>query len=439
MEERIKINAESGERTADGSVRFSSHPAGAPFEGCMEMVHNMLAYGKNKGKIDIVSCGGILCNYRFYNNGDGEKLPTYERLKLIGQRAGKTISAQEGVSLCGIGTEVMALSSRPYADSTVTAHINVVRDGMTYGLILSFNGSTKEVSYEMIQPKESNAENSYEVEFKGCKSLLPEEIKNLRAQIADTMYGQNFEIVLSTEEDRYKITPCDFLYRDLLRGTPNYVKYTFTLDKEGMGETLVLELSNVSEIIKGGEGNEYEENSMCSPRLSGGAFRYKNIATVCRGDMGWFAGSSYDKGHSTRNNVRYDITMGDYVFTELHKESQVKTKTTIKLSELKDKFRDDLKIYDENGKEYKVSKIITIITDFISDHKTGGNSEKNIKETNLAINDNFDNGSLTQNDIDSTIKVLQMVSGMMKVETLIKKVLMPFNNKKREICFDYAE
>ena len=47
MEERIKIINETGERNADGSVRFSSHPAGDPMSGIMEMVHNMLTYGKS--------------------------------------------------------------------------------------------------------------------------------------------------------------------------------------------------------------------------------------------------------------------------------------------------------------------------------------------------------------------------------------------------------
>ena len=436
MSERTEIITETGERKADGSVRFSAHSAGNPMAGVMEMIHNLVTYGKSKGKVIMEPCGGDMCNYRFYNNADIEKLPTFEKLKTIAETAGKSISSNEGVSLCGVGTEVMGLSSRPYADSTVTCQITVVRSGFTYGIILTFKGTSKEILYEIIPPKESDAENSYDVIFKGCKMLSASEVVDLKRRIVDTMPDNGLEIVFLTDEERCVLTHQDFLYRKELVGTNNYKKFSFKLEN---GESLILEISDVADLIKSGRGNEYEDNCQCSPSLSGGTFRYKGIATICRGSMGWKFSGAYSAEHPTRNNIRFDISGGEYVFRELHKESQVKTETVISLKGLKDEFRDTLKIYDENGEEYEISEIPTYIKQFCSEHKTDKNSDKNIQETRTSLSDGVGRGEITKNDIQSAIKVLGYVCGRMNTRTLVEQVLESFNNKEEKPCYNRAE
>lgn len=424
MEDRKEITSENGKREADGSVRFAAHPSGAPFDGLMEPVHNMFTYGKDKGRIDIIPRGGKICDYRFYNDATVEMLPTYERLKIISEKAGASISANEGVSLCGVGTEVAALSCRPYSDSTVTAVINVVRDGFVYGTILTFNGYTKEISYEMITPKESNSENSYEVTFKNCKMLTDNEIKSWKTKIADTMYGKKFAIIFSTDEDKCKITPCDFLYRDKLRGTNDYEEHVFTVvDGDGNSEILKLEIADVSSVIKNGEGNMYEDTTQYSPDLSGGAYRYQDIATVCRGDDSWKVSGAYKKGHPTRNNIRYDVTMGKFMFTELHKESQVKTKTNIVFSNIKDKYRSDLKIYDENGNEFSISEIEELIVNFVNTHKTDSNAKENITKITKVLSDALKCNEISNEDINNTLRVLRFIDVRMNVSTLMSEIL----------------
>lgn len=415
MEERIKIFNETGERKADGSVRFSSHPAGDPMSGIMEMVHNMLTYGKSKGTITIEKCGPNLCNYRFYNDAESDMLPTFEKLKEIASTAGKTISANKGVSLCGVGTEVMGLSSRLYPDNIVHGIITVVRNGSTFSTILTFNGIEKEITYEIMSPKECKAENSYEVVFKNCKMLSNAEIIELKRKIVDTMPDDRMKIVLSTDDERTTLVYRDFLYRNKLAGTENYEKHVFHLED---GEEMVLEIADVAKIIKSGKGNEYEENKMCSPDLSGGAIRYKGIATVCRGDDGWKVTNAYGGTHPTKNNIRYDVSIGDYVFHELHKESQVKTKTTITFKDIKDACRDSLKIYDEDENEYELRDIAIFIKQFCGKHKSDSNSDKNIEETTLSITKAIDNGDLYPNDINSARKVLSCVKGRMNTKTL---------------------
>lgn len=429
MTDRKEVISEVGKREADGSVRFAAHPAGVPFDGLMEPIHNMLTYGKSKGRVEIIPRGSKICDYKFYNNAKSEMLPTYERLKIISEKAGSSISASKGVSLCGVGTEVAALSCRSYSDSTVTAHINIVRDGYSYGSILTFNGSTKEISYEMICPKESKAENSYEVTFKDCKKLTDKEIKSWKTKIADTMYGKNFEIIFSYEYDVCKIIPCDFLYRDKLRGTSNYEEHIFTLVNEnGIREELKLELSDISSVIKNGEGNIYEDTTQYSPELSGGAYRYQNIATVCRDDISWKVSGAYKKGHPTRNNIRFDITIGKFIFTELHKESQVKTKTSIVLSDIKGKYRDELKIYDEAGNEYPISEIEERISNFVNMHKTDSNAVENITKMANTFKNALSDNNITNEDINSTIKTLKLVDVRMNALTLLNEVLVNLNN-----------
>ena len=415
MEERIKIINETGERKADGSVRFSSHPAGDPMSGIMEMVHNMLTYGKSKGTITIEKCGPNLCNYRFYNDADSDMLPTFEKLKEIASTAGKTISANKGVSLCGVGTEVMGLSSRLYQDNFVSGNIAVVRDGFAYGANLTFNGIDKEITYEIINPKECKAENSYEVVFKNCKMVSNAEIIELKRKIVDTMPDDRIKIIFSTDDERTTLVYRDFLYRNKLAGTENYEKHVFHTED---GEEIVFEIADVAKIIKSGKGNEYEENRMCSPDLSGGAIRYKGIATVCRGNDGWKVTNAYGGTHPTRNNIRYDVTIGNYVFHELHKESQVKTKTTITFKDIKDACRDNLKIYDEDENEYELRDIATFIKQFCGKHKSDSNSDKNIEETTLSVSNAVNNGELTMSDINSAQKVLSHVKGRMNTKTL---------------------
>ena len=415
MEERIKIINETGERNADGSVRFSSHSAGDPMSGIMEMVHNMLTYGKSKGTITIEKCGPNLCNYRFYNDADSDMLPTFEKLKEIASTAGKTISANKGVSLCGIGTEVMGLSSRLYQDNIVSGNIAVVRDGFAYGANLTFNGIDMRITYEIINPKECKAENSYEVVFKNCKMLSNAEIIALKRKIVDTMPDDRIKIIFSTDDERTTLVYRDFLYRNKLAGTENYEKHVFHTED---GEEIVFEIADVAKIIKSDKGNEYEENRMCSPDLSGGAIRYKGIATVCRGNDGWKVTNAYGGTHPTRNNIRYDVTIGNYVFHELHKESQVKTKTTITFKDIKDACRDNLKIYDDGENEYELRDIATFIKQFCGKHKSDSNSDKNIEETTLSVSNAVNNGELTMSDINSAQKVLSHVKGRMNTKTL---------------------
>lgn len=437
MAERQEKVTEKGERKADGSVRFSAHSAGNPKDGVMEMVHNLLTYVKSKGRINIESCGGEMCNYRFYNDADVEKLPTFEKIKQIAATAGKTISSNEGVSLCGIGTEVMGLSSRPYADSTVTGQITVVRDGFTYGTVLTFNGATKGISYEIIEPKECEAENSYDVLFKNCKMLSDEEIDELKREIVDTMSDNGVEIVFSTDKDRCVLKYEDFLYRKELEGTDNYEKYVFHLKD---GEQLVLEIVDVADLIKSDKRNKYEVTNKFSPKLSGGAFRYKGLATVCRGDMGWKFSGSYRTTHDTRNNIRFDISGGSYIFHELHKESQIKTQTVISLKDIKNEYRETLKIYDEDGEEYDISEISTLIKQFCLKHKTDKNTDKNIQAITLDIYERLKKRELMKSDIETTLKVLNCVADYrMNAKTLVEQVLEPINNKEEILCFSRAE
>ena len=48
------LTPENGERMADASVRFSAHPAAQPFNSIFEPFDNMLNYGLDSGRIEIM-------------------------------------------------------------------------------------------------------------------------------------------------------------------------------------------------------------------------------------------------------------------------------------------------------------------------------------------------------------------------------------------------
>lgn len=422
MEERFKIIPKVGDREADGSVRFTSHSAGDPYPGVFEIIHNMLAYGKSYGKIRIEPTGDErTCDFVFYNDADSEKLPTYERLLEIASHAGKSISSREGVSLCGVGTEVMALSSRLDAKSTIQTMIEVVKDGEKYGAILTFDGTTQKIKYQMIEPSTYLGENSYKVSFRGCKKLTDSEIRKLKAQISDTMYGKNFKIIFYTDKKTETIEPNDFLYREQLRGTDNYAKYEFALGEEYHNEKIILEMSDVSTIIKNKQGNKHELTSKMDPAFAGLAIRYKGIATVCRGDNSWPAISRTK--HPTQNNIRIDITVGDYVFEEIHSECQVKIETTRKFENLTDLDKSPLRIYDVDNNKHSITKIIELIANFIKIHKSDNNSTTNIDNEFQKLIENLNNGIISGEDIKAAIRVLDSVSSRINVSTYKEKVL----------------
>lgn len=437
MEERNKKVNETGERKADGSVRFASHPSNTPLEGVIEVLHNLVTYAKTKGKIIIQEIGHNLCTYRFYNDATKANVPTFEKLVQIAKNAGKSISSGQGVSLCGIGIEIFGLKCRPTASSTTSVHITVVREKMRYGTILTFNGYTQQVSYEIIEPQSVNAENSFEITGYGCKKLSKNELIMFKRKIVDMM-PKHLTITLTTDESVEVLNHVDFLYRNELMNTENYKRYDFHLSN---GEPLILELSDVGELVKSGKGNKFEEHSTCSPDLSGGVFRYKDIATVCRGDYGWKFAGAYKGTHSTRNNIRFEINGGKYLFTELHKEAQVKSNVEICISELKDEYRDRLKIYDEQGNEYDISIISSLVKEFNAEHKTDKDYEKKSDDQYTFILNKIKGSEISLKQIEDMLNMFNVlnIDEKMKIKT-IKNTLTSICNNKEEIqCFNCAE
>lgn len=436
---REKVNPKTGERTADGSVRFAAHAAGHPADGVMEMVHNMLTYGKTKGVIEVRPCGAGLCNYRFYNNANSTKLPSFEKLCEIASMAGQRISANKGVSLCGIGTEVMGLSARKHANSCINAEIRVVNKKYVYGAHLKFDGKEKKITYSITEPSPCEAENSYEVTFFGCKQLNKTDLAHLKRKIVDTMPSGCFDIKMIVGEETCILSPMDFLYRKKLNGTDNYEKHAFHLEN---GEPVVLELSDVAKLVRSGHGNEYEDPGKTSPELCGGSLRYEGIATICRGDIGWrFCGH---KLHSTKHYIRFDLTVGKTIFKQIHQESQIKTTSFVKITDLVDEHNDELKIYDDKGNEYGISYLKDLIEKFVTKHKTDQNSAINIENTNISVMQALREGKITLSDVDSTLKLLGFVRGnKMQVRTVTKILddvlaLRPLYAEEKEPCYSCA-
>lgn len=448
MQDTFEIKNEKGERTCDPSTRFAAHPSGDVWSGIMEPIHNMLSYGKNTGTITIKDRGDGLFDYTFFNEGDKRNIPTYDELERIARTAGSSISSRKGVSVCGMGIEVMALSARKSPNSCVTVKIEVTRDRRRYGVNLIYNGEERKVKFEKTseQPIDTKT-NSFEITFSNCawltKRRTSDDINRLVTAIADTMSpnGKMREIVLNHDNKSYTIKPFDFLYREKLEGSENFKSIVLydSKDKSTRNKVAEVEIADVRNVIQGKEGKEEYEyhkgGTKLDPYLSGAALKHNGISTICRGLEGWkFIGKK--KIHPTEHNIRVNIEIFDNaLFTQIHEESQVKTKATKQLTDLKGGNNQELKLYDENGKAWKVGEIKkNFIDDFINSHKSGDSkkAKTTAKETADKIMEKVSLGTVSMDEIRSTVNVLGVATGFtarMGISTLKNELETILNNE----------
>ena len=343
----------TGSRVADATTRFNSHPSNNPFHSFFEPCDNMLIYGKNKGRIDIVK-NGLKCDYVFSNNADIENLPTFERLIQILKTAGSTISAKIGTSVCGMGIEVFGLECRPTKNSTVICKIKIVRDGLAYGGKLYFDGQHNEIRCALFSPQSTKEENNFEIRYINCATMKKKQIDLIKAHLCDKLYFLDhvFDLTFNYFGEEEKLIPVDFSYKSSLKGTENYIKREFCFEIErNVKEDITFEFSNTYDIIKQSKGNNIDSKGIkADPNLAGVAIIYKQYVTVCRGDDSWRV-IGKNSGHSTLNHIRCNITIGDYLFNQFHIESQVKNQTNVKIQHLVDKYGQKLIFIDKNTGE----------------------------------------------------------------------------------------
>ena len=406
---------EQGQRGAEDSTRFPQHPSGDIIKAVIEMIHNILSYFKGKAWVRITDTGPKTCDYEFFNDASPKNLPTFEKIQEIARTAGKSISSLGGVSLQGVGTEIMILSSRPKADSIVTAEITIVRRGLKYGFTLTANGREQKITYGIKEPQATDEKNSYRIKCSGSKKMKPTELLLFKMMCADIMYGKNIDFEILNNNEVEKITPVDFLHREELNGTNNYEKHNFHFAD---GEPITLEMSCVRDIVQRGNGNKYENNALIpASSQSGLSFRYENIATICRGKNSW--GLLGLPGKETHNWIRIDLSGGKTLFNLIHRESLAKTKTTCVLSELRDEYGRPLKIYDDEGKEYEIGEIAKLASKFCYAHRSDCDAKEKKENAIKNINDDLKDGTLSKTMLENALQFNQRYFQKMKVDTAI--------------------
>ena len=373
----------NGNRVADATTRFNSHPSNNPFHSIFEPCDNMLIYGKDKGSIEIVK-NGLRCNYIFTNNADTENLPTFERLESIFKTAGSTISAKMGTSVCGMGIEVFGLECRPTKNSTVICEITIVRDGLIYGGKLYFDGQHNEIRFSLFSPQSTREENKFVIKYINCQTIKKKQAELIKAHLCDKLYFLDhvFNLTFNYYGEEEKLIPADFTYSSVLKGTENYVKREFYFEVErGVTEDITFEFSNTYDIIKQLKGNHIDKKgTKADPNLAGVSIIYGQYVTVCRGDESWRI-LERNSGHSTLNHVRCNVTIGDYLFSQFHMESQVKNQTNVKLSHLVDKYGQKLVFIDkETGEKLEASKLVKWISSVLGRYETDSISEEQKKQ-----------------------------------------------------------
>ena len=362
------LTPENGERMADASVRFSAHPAAQPFNSIFEPFDNMLNYGLDSGRIEIMK-DGRLVSYLFENNGLSENIPSYERLHEIVRQAGSGMSTKKGTSICGMGIEVFGLESRPDATSAVRAEIDILRNGERYGATLDFDGFESKIKYQIKSPIRQPGENRFTIKYTGCAAMKPKQIASFRQKACHKLHelGRKYDITLNVYGKKQKLSPVDMLYESELKGTEDFTEKTFYYDYEDRQGSFTIKLADVSNIVKTKSVNPVDkENKELRPEFSGMYVSYRNGITVHFGASGW---SVMDSGvHSTKNGIRGKIEVDEPIFTQLHKESQVKGKTSVNILMLKDECQAELIVRDEEGTEYTMVQVRDWFNDFCYKH-----------------------------------------------------------------------
>ena len=364
---------QSYERIADSSTRFNSHPSKNPYNSIFEPIDNMFTYGLNHGTLTIER-NGLNSNYIFENNSESIKLPSFDRLCDILKTAGSSISSNEGVSMFGMGMEVFGLEARIKKNSCVTCEIVVVKDGLEYCGEMCFDGSKNEIRTSSFSPRKTNKKNCFLIKYINCANLDKKQISDLKASICDKLYflDHTFDFKFKCYDKEEKLLPVDFLYKTELENTDNYRKLEFEYEVEsGVAEEFKVEISNLHDLIKNGNGNSIDSQykTKANPNLAGVALICGQYETVCRGNDSWKVIGCGP--HQTQHHIRVNVTVGPSVFEQYHSESQVKRKTLVSITDLIDKYGEELKFKEKTtGKVYTATELKKLIKQIIDSYKT---------------------------------------------------------------------
>lgn len=379
---------QSYERVADSSTRFNSHPSKNPYNSIFEPIDNMFTYGFNYGKLTIER-NGLNSNYIFENNAESIKLPSFERLCEILKTAGVSISSNEGISMFGMGIEVFGLESRVKKNSTVNCEITVIKDGLEYGGEMCFDGRNSQIRTSSFSPRKTNKKNGFIIKYINCANLDKKQVLDLKSSICDKLYflDHPFTFIFKYYEKEETLLPVDFLYKTELENTDNYKKLSFEYEVEnGVIEELDIEISNLHDLIKSGNCNfvDSQYGTKANPNLSGVALICGQYETVCRGNDSWrIIGCG---PHSTQHHIRINVTTGQSLFEQYHSESQVKRRTLVSITDLIDKYGEELKFKEKNtGKVYTATELKKLIKQIIEYYKTDEVSSVEKNELQEAI------------------------------------------------------
>lgn len=413
-------------RKGDASTRYTQYPEHSFSRVKMEPIHNMLTYCKTYGSITIDNSCGNTSRFTFENDGTPSKIPTWERVKLIAENAGKSITTNKGVSRCGIGLEAFAWGARYYFDKPVKLYFNVIKNKMQYGFTMTFDAKDSEgVKAVLHEPTLMDLRDKVSITYEGMEKVNSYDLSIWKNQIQDAIYHSNKKIKVTfihieDNGERYidNLTGVDFLHKDLAKNSDNFkcFSYYYVNPFTNKVEYLKFDVSDISNFEK-----------KCLPELSGGAIIYDNVAAVNRGLNGWSLLKSYKNMRSTRNGIRFNVYVDDFIFNQICGNSAIKNECRSLRSVVNPDFS-IFKVYDCDTDEcFTMEQVISNIEAFIHSHESDVKNKVNFEEYVSDLN------NLSNTEIDilvNAIKVLNKINNInnKKISTISKIVELYKNN-----------
>lgn len=371
-------------RAGDASTRYTSYPEKSFSRVAMEPIHNMLAYCNKMASITVdISCGNTT-SIIFENDGTLETIPTWERINMIAEKAGKSITTNNGVSRCGIGLEAFAWSCREHYSKPVIMEFLVIRNKMRYGFTMVFDTRNDEgVKATLHEPVYVDAKDKVSISYSGLTRINMNEINVWKTKIKDSLFLSSKDIKFNfiTKEDNGNVSletlnSVDLLHKDNLKDTDSFKEFKYMYVNPFTTETeyLTFEISDVRDL-----------ETYCSPEHSGGALIHNGISAVNRGINGWGILKETERYDTTKNAIRFNVYADTFIFNQTCGNSAIKNECRALCHIVNPIDMSDIIFIDCNtNEECTIKEILKSVDKFIYQHKS---DRRNVIDQNEVIND----------------------------------------------------
>lgn len=423
---------------SDNSDYFSKWGSRNPELTIREEVDNQIAANPTFASIVITRKPTCRCTIDTLNDGN---VPTPERMEKM-NCIGKTISDRNGASLCGVGQIEGLIAGRKSPQSTGILRFKSIYNGLESHFTCVANGKDYTINTENSGPFSTDEPNIVEKSYENMRDFDDSEIEALKVLIAIKIYPyakEHPDFVYTVNGEN--IVPFSILYDGIENESiKRFDIKDYPIQYHGKEYIVKMGAVDVARYVKP-DGNHLDEEHAdkldslykMSPKSVGVFVELGGVNVITGGKESWkFIGRSY---HTTHNGQKIWIhiptegELKDAIFAESPNKSSI----SICLDEIVD--YDGRLVFGDMLEE--INKVLNSWTDERDSINTEGKAVK--KEQEEKIIDSVLGNQPFVLKMKEALGLLsdeeRTILGTKKFKTLIESV----NNKKSEICFNYAE